>query len=756
MLLMRSLFAWMVTQMVLTLTLCAQQRETYTVGTRGIRLILSSQGKIIAVRPGKNALPTALTGFASVSGCRQSGPAVVIKKRDGSIGFTRILVNDSLHRSCEVTETFSPSGGSIRWNLVIRGTGAPWGGQINTELRYPPGAHTRLWTAWGSPSYDSALSDRALSDRLRPLPGGSGLTEFIGPGNNQWTDPLVEVPFSDRTYYYGLPYYSHRQPQISICPFQGNILCIPMITVLEPAQDLGLSFALSPADDLVDLVLQTGRDGKMVFTRLFNRISGDHALHFSMDITAHLADWRAGLGWMAARYPGYFRPKQKRAFRLGGLGAYAGPFAVTQAARMHAMGFTTNWQASFDFPYMGMFLPPVKKNQPWKRFGDSTMTIGAMEAYATRMKSNGFHVLNYFNVTEFGTKVLYPPPAPAAGRPEDAWKDCNEFLYRNLSRAIFKASPRMARQEGVNFIPGGPVYTWEDGVVMDCGDSAYRHFLLDQARRHIREIPDADGICIDRMDWLRMFNEQADDGRTWFENRPARSLVHSFRDLMDSLGPLMHRGGKSIFVNNHDKRIDLLGQADGIFDEFTYAGSPLNLTALLCVYKPAMGWTDQAATVRKEGPDAFFQKYLYMGLYPMCPYPANDHSIMPDSLVDGYFLEYGPLFDLMRGRTWVLEPHAVLAENDAARVNLFKVPGGFVMPVMYGKSPSVRIHVRMKDSRGRLLRIASAQIWYPGKKKGVAIPVGKEGHSLVLDVPLVRGCAMVCFPSRDLLKTDPR
>ena len=68
MLLMRSLSAWMVTQMVLTLTLCAQQRETYSVGTRGIRLILSSQGKIIAVRLGKNAPPTALTGFASVSG----------------------------------------------------------------------------------------------------------------------------------------------------------------------------------------------------------------------------------------------------------------------------------------------------------------------------------------------------------------------------------------------------------------------------------------------------------------------------------------------------------------------------------------------------------------------------------------------------------------------------------------------------------------------------------------------------------------
>ena len=68
---------------------------------------------------------------------------------------------------------------------------------------------------------------------------------------------------------------------------------------------------------------------------------------------------------------------------------------------------------------------------------------------------------------------------------------------------------------------------------------------------------------------------------------------------MDTLGPLMHHAGKSIFVNNHDKRIDLLEQADGIFDEFTYAGAPLNLTAFLCVEKPALGWTDSGVHRQK-------------------------------------------------------------------------------------------------------------------------------------------------------------
>jgi len=36
---------------------------------------------------------------------------------------------------------------------------------------------------------------------------------------------------------------------------------------------------------------------------------------------------------------------------------------------------------------------------------------------------------------------------------------------------------------------------------MDCADPDFAAFLLEQARRHIEKIPDADGICIDRMDW---------------------------------------------------------------------------------------------------------------------------------------------------------------------------------------------------------------------------------------------------------------
>lgn len=74
-------------------------------------------------------------------------------------------------------------------------------------------------------------------------------------------------------------------------------------------------------------------------------------------------------------------------------------------------------------------------------------------------------------------------------------------------------------------------------------------------RKHLKYIPDAYGICIDRLDWLRMFNEKADDGITWFEGKPVRSLVNSWKGLMSKLGPIMHNENKVIMVTIHEELI---------------------------------------------------------------------------------------------------------------------------------------------------------------------------------------------------------
>ncbi len=75
------------------------------------------------------------------------------------------------------------------------------------------------------------------------------------------------------------------------------------------------------------------------------------------------------------------------------------------------------------------------------------------------MRAHGFHVLNYFNVTEFGEN-MQDTAIPAARADDPAlWKDPVSFLKLRLSDAYLKP----------------PILTCYNAWVTDLGDPAYRH-----------------------------------------------------------------------------------------------------------------------------------------------------------------------------------------------------------------------------------------------------------------------------------------
>ena len=677
---------------------------------------LSAEGRIIGATLGEKQLPRSLSGETILAGCRREGEVTFRKLKDGSVTFQSRLVHPASTNSCILLEHFSPTRNSLRWELEIRGEGGPWSTEILTQLGYPASPQIQFWAAW---------ADRGTK---------SG-----------WTDPLTPMPLRDDTFHYGAPPFQSNNPRLGWCPFDADIICLPLVSVLEPGADTGVSLVLSPEDSCRELELRTTASGGFVFSRANHRIDARRPVKFAMDLIVHEADWRGSLRWITARYPQFFDPANPRAHEMAGTGAYSCQDIDFDAEKMKKMAFRVNWRASFDFPYMGMFIPPVADNEPWTRFGGQKTSLASMENYAAGMRKQGFHVLSYFNVTEFGAHVTWPLPARKALRDEDLWKDCHDFLQAKLLTAILRIPERVAPEVLARSIyprsqPGGCYFTWEDGIVMDCGDPAYRDFLLDQARRHIEKVPQSSGICIDRLDWMRLYNERADDGASWFEGRPARSLMDSWNILMDRLGPLMHSAGKVVFVNNHYKRLDLLRHADGIFDEFTYAPAPLNLTALLTLRKPALGWTDQEDALKPD-PDAFFQRYLHLGVFPMAPFPGNDHSLHPSAWVDQQYLDYGPLLDALRGKKWVLLPRCVEASENSARVNLFEVPGGYVIPVTSaGKASAVQVTLRGVPGLSKKTRCEALQ---PGREKGVPVTATFQGKAMELDVPVLRGCAMV-------------
>ena len=683
---------------------------------------LSPEGRVVTAVLGDKHLELALSAATSLAGCRREGETVVSRTEEGAVTFRTRLVQAGTANSCVLLERFAKGTNSIGWEIEILGEGEPWSTEIATQLTYPATAQTRWWAAWSDPAQVN-----------RPWFQSAG-----------WSDPLAPMPLKDTTWDYGAPSFHSENPRVGWCPFDGNLICLPLVALLEPATDTGLSLVLSPEDTLREITLRTTAAGGFSFRRVCHRIDARRPVKVAMDLVAHEAGWRGPLRWMTARYPQFFDPPNRLADDMAGTGAYSCQDVDFDVGKMKKMAFRVNWRASFDFPYMGMFLPPVDGAEVWTRFGGQKTSVPAMSDYAAKMRQMGFYVLSYFNVDEFGAHVTWPLPPRKAVRDEDLWKDCHDFLGVKLAAAILRVPERTVAGTLTGSVypttrPGGPYFTWEEGIVLDCGDPAYREFLLEQARQHLAKLPQSSGICIDRLDWLRIYNGAADDGESWFEGRPARSLLASWNDLMARLGPLMHDAGKVVFVNNHDKRLDLLRHVDGIFDEFTYAGAPLNLTALLTLRKPALGWTDTEEALKPD-PDGFFQRYLHLGVYPMAPFPSNDHSLRPSAWVDKQYLAYGPLLEAMRGKKWVLEPHCVESLTPGVKVNLFAVPGGYALPVTFGgKSESATVCLRNLPGLAAL----RGEALHPGADTAVpVVPVLKDG-SFTLQIPLKRGCAMV-------------
>jgi len=692
----------------------AASSPEYKVNAKGIALKLSAKGEIVGVIAGGREIN--VTGRTTLDGCAQVGAAQTEELAGGAVQFTRTLQDGASGRTLTVVDRFKPAGGSVRWEIAVVSEGKPWTKVITTELNYPATPATRFWTAWSDPVW----ADRADPDKKTA----------------EWRDPMVLRPLIDATWTYGGWNTS------------ADHIVLPLATLAEPAEDFGLSLVYSPEDTILCAPqLTTTQSGAIRFSRSNYRLGGGKPVRFEMDLIAHEADWRGGLRWMTARYSDFFEPPNPRADMMAGCAAYSGDEEPIDVEKYKKMAFRVNWKLDDDMPYMGMYIPPVTNaDERWEREWDREAetpdkphwtSARRMNDYAHYLKTNGFYLLDYFNVYNFGGGRRKP------GGP--LWNNPRAFLA-----ATFPHAP----------------LTTERGVV-DCGDPDFEKFLLEQAERDVRWIPDSAGICIDNTYFAMLNNNQADDGVSWVDGKAVRSLCISWNALFSKLSPIMHGAGKVVFASPLFARLDVYRLLDGFYDEYGYDGRGLNGSAFMGLDKPVLVWTYNESLFRPD-PDTFFQRHLLLGAYPTAPYPWNNHCILPDMSWDDfyfkfgslferdtghlwmkpeqYYLAYGPLLDAMRGKKWVLAPHCVEVAGGAAKVNLFKVPGGYAMPVCFGgKAGFAEVIIRNIPALDTL----KYSVIHPGVETAVPATIlskDKDG-AIRLRIPLQRGCAMVTLRS---------
>ncbi len=135
------------------------------------------------------------------------------------------------------------------------------------------------------------------------------------------------------------------------------------------------------------------------------------------------------------------------------------------------------------------------------------------------------------------------------------------------------------------------------------------------------------------------------------------------------------------------------------------------------------------------------QRRLHLGIYPMCPYPANDHGVKWDPIENRQpWLDYGAMMAAMKGKKWVMEPHCVEIAENTAQANMFETLEGWVVPITFGKAPQASVLLRnMPFISGKL----KVEVLHPGVKEAKTLPTRLNGEVLEIDTPLHRSCAML-------------
>ena len=587
--------------------------------------------------------------------------------------------NGTVEVQLVVTDAYVPEASSVRIHTTIIAAGAAGGaGGL-------PAPFTAALRSAGLSWAEGTLGDAATVW----LPWTKGCVQNSGRGagmcygDGAWSEALSSEPLPNATrrYRYGTPAAGDQ-----------DSFSLPIVSVLLPSAGVGVSLALSPEDPTLEVSLRTAPDGA-AFDRELLRLGvvGGAPVAFSAHLVAHADCYRPALQFYTSRFPAYFEPwlAPARIADFEGLGSYSWNQEPYNATRARALGFKTNWDLSGTFmPYDGLFLPYEPE---WPNLGPingglaqyvtrslltsnfslvyllatddllvsrsllylllSTrynVTLGMINAYYEGVQAAGFHSLSYFDIGNWGTRTdtnyrgpakfcgtrpagPHTPSPNGTGSPNAPCPDPdggNAYLRDVLWPALL--------HHGWSLIHGKFTVhktDWVGTTDMDTQEPVFEDLIIEQAARHLAELPAFEGIAIDRLDYSQYFNYDADDGVSWVPVNctaknasrcadyaqwswgAARALRLSYRHTYERLHELLHGGGDSakgapgnkVMLQNCNWlcRIDEFRAFDGSFSE----GAALNSVAFTGLRGPTILWT-YALSSDRAVLDAFFQQHV--------------------------------------------------------------------------------------------------------------------------------------------------
>ena len=477
------------------------------------------------------------------------------------------------------------------------------------------------------------------------------------PYMNLWApmnEPTVrlrwEEPFQVR---HGLSYgrsvqQEHRTALIPMVTLSGRGRCIAY-SVPPDVPNVCIRFMNSAEED--SLFLRNSITHYPIQDRPHFKVVNDYLslrqakeTRFSLLISTHPSSWRDALGWYAARYSAYFQPDPKAR-------AHDGVYSITvpwdqesdeslaepRLAGRAARG--VKWmELHGHFPWYGLYVHP---NPEWQ--GDwGPMSYQKTNRYIDLVRKYGIAVHIYYNIIDGQTR----------------------YVTENFPESI-------ARDEGGQLIPA-----YRDCYLMNADLSTpFGRHCLDQFEKLLSTYPRIDGIFFDVYGRHYDIDFAHDDGLTMINNKPAYCLKFAFQRLMDRILPLARAKGL-LFSANKPEGIEFMRGIDYIMADEGADEDRLAAMQYYALFKPIIILDGGIATRAEED----FKKCLRYGMLYNDLDPGREMKVRQatDEMrrhAAAALEAYGPLFDLLIGRTWVLTGDPLELPAFAAG-NIFKRPNG--------------------------------------------------------------------------------
>ena len=274
---------------------------------------------------------------------------------------------------------------------------------------------------------------------------------------------------------------------------------------------------------------------------------------------------------------------------------------------------------------------------------------------------------------------------------KNVWKEqtinrqmLNDYIdkfHQNGVAVFLYTNPVIASIDRIDAYPGS-LATAADGTPLfrdyhrtapfnPASDTTWGKHLDAMTERMLDIFPEIDGLFLDELHY-NQFDFAHDDGVSARGDKPVAMIGFAVQDAARRICDTVHKQGKAVWANGPNT-LEVAHYVDGFMAEVSWEW--LGTVLYLGVEKPVVLLFGKGPwTVEQLERD--LNTSLFAGAQPSVLYNCLPVAPEIDPELLAIIKRYRPLFQMLRGRKWILHPHAIEHDLCGLRMNCFALPDG--------------------------------------------------------------------------------